>query len=69
MGPWAEEKMGPRAEQSKTEFCPQPDKNKNDTYLPFLWYGGNKMTGEFVAVKRKKKKKVSLFLLSWEQRR
>ena len=73
MGPWAEQLVIVRA---KLRFCPQSDRNKNDTYFPFsidmekIKWRGNLL--EWKGEKTNKQTKtewVFFFFLSWKQRR
>ena len=61
MGPWAEQLV--IVKQSKTEVLSSARQEQEWHLFPFLhWYGGNKMMGKFVAMKRKEKRRVSFFL-------
>ena len=56
MGPWAEQLVIVR--QSNAEVLSSARQEQEWHLFPFLhWYGGNKMMGEFVAVKRREKEK------------
>ena len=60
IGPWAEQLV--IVKQSKTEVLSSARQEQEWQLFPFLhWYGRNKMRGEFVGVKRKKKKKWVFF--------
>ena len=64
IGPWAEQLV--IVKQSKTEVLSSARQEQEWQLFPFLhWYGRNKMRGEFVGVKRKKKKSEFSFFVSF----